>query len=1193
MAETNFTPMEKKAKGKSNVFKFVTLRNPETADTSTQNKQLIQHPDIDKSVFVSEGSDPQQKTTYAALTKVTETFSAWKSVEEVKAVNSELYDFGDWLLRNRDTVDLKVSTKLEKLTILSSDDTLKVWDNLFYYVIENKSPYIREALLTLLLADNFLNNYSKLVENDADAKMLAMAKVVIPKIILSRDPKVTSQREFPKSESKFTYVDEEEVESKIAQYGKAISELREVNKSYTASLGEVDEKVLPQEKESSAASTGEETLVSVSSISNDDIIKQVPNPLAKENLEKEVSQETLDLATELNLSDYSSPMKAIQALEKDQKELSNQLISNKVLSAKHIVAGGSVIEMVDRLPSTSDFVEGCAPTLGTQENILVNSTVTTITSVLANGLSGGVSTNSFTGLGSISFQITKRPSPGTSFVVGLSSQDGTAGIQNIDFGLKIYSYYSSSGILYYRVQAIRADGSAMEDPFTLQSGDWFKIARAQTFSGGYEVVFQRFRLIPTSAGTNIQASLMANEDITEATFNQSLRAAFKFNQRGQGIFNLHIHPCVDDDGGSGNDDGGTGNNDDEKCSGVTNLGVADYMRVEQEICCYTPGEVSHIENVMQGEYKERSTRRLRRQETTTTFETESTTEKLRDTTTTDRYEMEQESSQVIKEDSSFELGVTVSTKFGPTKLTAESGFASSSSSTNSNSQAVSYARDVSSRALDKVVQRVREERVNKIIEEFEENNTHGLDNRNNTEGHVTGLYRWVDKIYKNQLVNYGKRLSFEFMIPEPAKFHLWAMANNDSETAAIEMPEDPRENGLPTHNDVNLSNYDTWAAAYGIKVDPPPASGKRIAKAYSFNGSNNSTKSESFNDLNVPEGYEATSGRVTWSMTAYSNYYLAVTLNDEKKTKSPSDNFGSTFFNFSDIYEGTMAFSVLYKNVAGLSLNVYINCDRKPETLEQWKIDTFNLIINAYKDKKAAYDSAVAEARAQASLGIQIQGNNPLYNRTIEQQELKKNCLKWLEVEVGNNHYGTVSPCADVTDMPNLLTSEEAACYAQRAKFFEQAFDWDIMSYLFYPYFWGKKCSWKEIYKLDDNDHIFRGFLQAGMARVVVPVKPNYERAIIYYMETGEIWNGGEVPVPGDPLYVAALADIEGQEPTPVGEPWETRVPTSLNILQKDSAAVAGDGLPCGCNDYVTDATGGSTLNGDDSQAAIGTFEVS
>lgn len=56
----------------------------------------------------------------------------------------------------------------------------------------------------------------------------------------------------------------------------------------------------------------------------------------------------------------------------------------------------------------------------------------------------------------------------------------------------------------------------------------------------------------------------------------------------------------------------------------------------------------------------------------------------------------------------------------------------------------------------------------------------------------------------------------------------------------------------------------------------------------------------------------------------------------------------------------------------------------------------------------------------------------------------------------------------------------------------EQAFEWDIMSYNFYPYFWGNKADWKTLYQSESIDPLFRSFLQSGMARVVATVHPGF-----------------------------------------------------------------------------------------------------
>jgi len=136
--------------------------------------------------------------------------------------------------------------------------------------------------------------------------------------------------------------------------------------------------------------------------------------------------------------------------------------------------------------------------------------------------------------------------------------------------------------------------------------------------------------------------------------------------------------------------------------------------------------------------------------------------------------------------------------------------------------------------------------------------------------------------------------------------------------------------------------------------------------------------------------------------------------------------------------------------------------------------------------------------------------------------------------------------------------------YAAYVKFFEQAIDWKLMAYLFYPYYWADKCDWAELVQTkDENDPIFESFLQSGMARMTIPVRRGFENAVDYYMETGDIWNGGGLVVDtDDQLYLSIedeLKEIEGF----VEDEWETRVPTALTIVQGKSVYLDDEGLPC------------------------------
>src|SRR5690606_29928511 len=149
-------------------------------------------------------------------------------------------------------------------------------------------------------------------------------------------------------------------------------------------------------------------------------------------------------------------------------------------------------------------------------------------------------------------------------------------------------------------------------------------------------------------------------------------------------------------------------------------------------------------------------------------------------------------------------------------------------------------------------------------------------------------------------------------------------------------------------------------------------------------------------------------------------------------------------------------------------------------------------------------------------------------------------------------------------DVPQLQLTEELDSYSSTVKFFEQAFDWQILSYHFYPYYWAKKCDWKNLFQIQEStDHIFKAFLQSGMGRVIVPVREGFEDAITYYMATGEIWNGQGLAVEtDDQTYLSIMDEMVTVEGDVEGD-WDTVVPSSLTIVQARSVLLDEEGLPC------------------------------
>jgi hypothetical protein len=230
-------------------------------------------------------------------------------------------------------------------------------------------------------------------------------------------------------------------------------------------------------------------------------------------------------------------------------------------------------------------------------------------------------------------------------------------------------------------------------------------------------------------------------------------------------------------------------------------------------------------------------------------------------------------------------------------------------------------------------------------------------------------------------------------------------------------------------------------------------------------------------------------------------------------------------------------------------LHVTIKFQRTEYLLDQWRAKVYQIIVETYMKLKSAYEEQVANA--VAAQGAVIMGKNPTINRQIEKEELKKNCIFLLRDGSLDNNFiressGDQYPEADCSKL---------ARQGGEIQFFEQAFEWDQLTYLFYPYFWGRRANWVKAVNMDDPDTLFTKFLQAGAARVLVPVRPSYERGVAHYLLTSELWGGGAAPAIDEEMYVSIVAELKAQagvidESMLTGEAWEVTVPTSLVMLQ-------------------------------------------
>jgi hypothetical protein len=232
----------------------------------------------------------------------------------------------------------------------------------------------------------------------------------------------------------------------------------------------------------------------------------------------------------------------------------------------------------------------------------------------------------------------------------------------------------------------------------------------------------------------------------------------------------------------------------------------------------------------------------------------------------------------------------------------------------------------------------------------------------------------------------------------------------------------------------------------------------------------------------------------------------------------------------------------------------------------------------AYENARMSWEEEVDAAEIDA--GVVIGGRSPAMNREVEREELRRGALRMLTDEFARTRVGGAWRFHETFDAMRdggelgypEFDVEEALTEGRIIQFFETAFEWENLTYRFYPYFWARKERWPESFgHLDDPDPQFAQFLRAGAARVVVPAHPSYADAVLHYMRTNEIWNGGEPPTVDDPLFVsiadelrsagtsaATGEDLPDCAETPghpcIVDEWEVVLPTSLVHLQEDAS---------------------------------------
>jgi hypothetical protein len=692
---------------------------------------------------------------------------------------------------------------------------------------------------------------------------------------------------------------------------------------------------------------------------------------------------------------------------------------------------------------------------------------------------------------------------------------------------------------------------------------------------------------------------------------------------------------------------------------VSPVGVGDLKVVKQWLLGYKVGEISHIDNVLLGETKSRVHRHLEKTEDVFTLTSEQQEETTRDTQTTDRFEIKREAENVVKSDINVTAGLNVNLTYQGTGYTIVStvtgGVAYTRSQTEQEKVASNFARDVVDKAVKRVQSRVSQTHTTTTLFETEETNTHSFENKAG-KTHISGLYRWLDKEYRSQIYNFGKRMMFEFVIPEPAAFLVESRLR--AYETALEVPQPPtRPNraALPkwvdeltpaaitperfeelriTHDlgDLRYPQVTRWVdfvdAGTGRNyftehgIDSSTWQGRTftcrlnskdyaisnlVVQGYVFFWGANDTAGSDNNTFDVRvDGrqyvLDVDNSRERWY---YGNNFPA----DHPAGGAPplNDDQVTLFFGFWDVAQYDLSIHAELTLPPAVLATWQSSVVARVRAAEQKRIDAVNgEREQSYQSRLATYRSRIGELRATAVNDL-LQGQSEAFNRQLIVRELKRQCLavitKEFDADASDDTITALEAMGTrpvtiqyrqlrVTEAPSTENPEAASSQfeivekdidypvprlavartkGRYVQFLEQAFEWQQLSYLCYPYFWASPPTWVELMgRSDDADPFLTAFLQAGSVRVLVAVTPAHDDAVLHFLATGEPWDGGPAPVIGDPLYLPIYEELRRQQDdranaVPQGESWTFTLPTSLVYLEDSSTplpAPSESGVP-------------------------------
>lgn len=505
---------------------------------------------------------------------------------------------------------------------------------------------------------------------------------------------------------------------------------------------------------------------------------------------------------------------------------------------------------------------------------------------------------------------------------------------------------------------------------------------------------------------------------------------------------------------------------------------------------------------------------------------------------TDKTDIAQSTENQTKHASALSFGAAATASYLGVTLSSTFGYDASSS----DDQAQKDSRNHSISTTRKSSARVRKDHKTSFrvssASGTEDQAVRIITNPSETEAMRVDYYQIMRK-WRVDLYRYGLRMTYDIVIPSPGadlmrKFK--DLANIDEQMSK------PFEFQLKV-SDVTRYNWQQLSATYQVAVDAPPIATKSLMASASVQKTAADKEKLFVNsiELDIEANYVLSSGYV------WVNYFHFDVGDDDfdlvfevlfdgtsmVKNQLFDDYYSSAMQNILLGRSGRLTIPYLHKGVSAASINVTYTVTLRDELYQDWQSKAWRALRSGAEAIHQQNWESLRERRA--SLISDLAPFDALTLRRMELEEIMKGTMRWLfgpsfnvtpsDIQSIIQKMASNDPLNNDALDPSSLTNQQwkrMMEFGEFIKYVHEAIEWENVLYFTYPYFWDTPQNWTVKQLLEHPDSLHRTFLRAGSARVVLTIRPGFERSFSELVESGSF---GQLP--GDHPYITIAEEIQ------------------------------------------------------------------